>query len=124
MQGVAAYRENAVLTASPGRLVVLLYEGAINFLRKAIIALDEKDYMAKNHFIGKACQIIEELNVTLDMEKGGEIAKNLRSLYAFMLRHLTEANLTKDTEKVQHVINLLDELLSGWRTVVNQDVQV
>jgi flagellar secretion chaperone FliS len=124
MQGVAAYKENAVLTASPGRLVVLLYEGAINFLRKAIIALGEKDYMAKNHYIGKACQIIQELNLTLDMEKGGEIATNLRSLYNFMQRHLTQANLSKDPQKIQHVIDLLNDLLSGWRTVASQDVQI
>lgn len=124
MQGVAAYRENAVLTAPPGRLVVLLYEGAINFLRKAMIALEEKDYMAKNHFIHKACEIISELDITLDMEKGGEIAKNLRSLYHFMQRHLTQANITKDPEKVQHVIDLLNDLLSGWRAVASQDVQI
>lgn len=124
MQGVAAYKENAVLTAPPGRLVVLLYEGAIQFLRKAIIALDDKDYTAKNHFIGKACDIIQELDITLDMEKGGEIARNLRSLYQFMQRHLAQANVSKDPQKVQHVIDLLNDLLSGWRAAASQDVQI
>jgi flagellar protein FliS len=124
MQGVAAYKENAVLTAPPGRLVVLLYEGATRFLRKANIALEEKDYMAKNHYIQKACEVISELDITLDMEKGGEIARNLRSLYQFMQRHLVQANLGKDPQKVEHVIKLLDDLLSGWRTVASQDVQI
>jgi flagellar protein FliS len=97
--------------------VVLLYEGAIKFLRQALAELDQQDYAAKGQFINRALDVINELDCSLDAEGGGEIAKSLRSLYGFMRRHLSEANIHKDPARIQDVIRLLEDLLEGWRVV-------
>ena len=119
MNGIRAYQETAVCTQSRGQLVVTLYEGAINFLRQAIADLEQGDYASKGNRIAKATDIILELNTVLDMDKGGQIAQNLRSLYNFMQQHLSEANLKKDAAMVQDVINLLEELKQGWQAVAD-----
>lgn len=117
MDGITVYRENAILTGAPGKLVVLLYEGAIGFLRKAIAALEAKDYGTKGTCISKAQDILDELNMTLNMEVGGEVAANLRKLYLFMRKCLTDASITKDPRKIRQVIALLEDLLQGWRAI-------
>ena len=78
------------------------------------------DYASKGNRIAKATDIILELNTVLDMDKGGQIAQNLRSLYNFMQQHLSEANLKKDAAMVQDVINLLEELKQGWQSRTNK----
>ena len=117
MSGIAAYRENLVTTQPKGRLVVLLYEGAIKFLRQAVAEMQRQDDARKGQFILRATEIIDELDCSLDMESGGEIAQSLRSLYAFMRRHLCEANTRKDPQRIEDVIRLLEDLLEGWRAV-------
>jgi len=115
MDGIAAYRENSITTQSRGRLIVLLYEGAIRFLKQASAALKDKDYAEKGNYINKAIAVIQELNISLDMEGGGEIAMNLRRLYLFMVRYLTEANMNRDPGRIQDVIRLLEDLNEGWK---------
>jgi len=117
MNGVDVYQQTAVGTQNKGRLIVMLYEGAIRFLRQAIADLERKDYAAKGRNIGKAQDIILELNTVLDMEAGGEIAQNLRALYNFMQRHLSQANIKCDPQMVRDVISLLEELNSSWRAI-------
>ena len=84
MNGIDAYKETAVATQNKGRLIVMLYEGAIKFMKLAIEELEAGNYEAKGRYLIKAQNVINELNAVLDMEKGGQIAANLRSLYAFM----------------------------------------
>jgi flagellar protein FliS len=117
MNGIKAYQETAICTQNRGQLVVMLYDGAINFLKQSIADLEQGDYASKGIRIAKATDIIIELNTVLDMDKGGQIAQNLRSLYNFMHHHLSEANLKKDATMVQDVINLLEELKQGWQTI-------
>ena len=118
MKGIAAaYQDTAVTTQSKGRLIVLLYDGAIKFLKLAIKALEEGDYAKKGHHINKAQDIVNELNAVLDMDAGGEIAANLRKLYLFMARRLREANTSRDPQKIQEVIDLLDELNQSWKAI-------
>lgn len=117
MNGFEVYQETAVSTQNRGRLIVMLYDGAIRFLKQALIDLDNKDYAAKGKNILKAMDIIFELNTVLDMEKGGQISQNLRALYNFMHRHLSEANLKKDPHRIREVIGLLEELNQSWRTI-------
>jgi flagellar protein FliS len=117
MNGFDTYQETAVSTQSRGRLVVMLYEGAIRFLRQAILDIERSDYAAKGKHIGKAQDILYELNAVLDMEQGGQIAQNLRGLYNFMHRHLTEANQRKDPQMIREVIGILDELNQSWRAI-------
>lgn len=119
MNGFEVYQETAVSTQSRGRLIVMLYDGAIRFLRQAIVALEQKDYEAKGTLITKAMDIIFELNTILDMEQGGQIAQNLRSLYNFMHTHLSEANFKKDPTMIEEVITLLEELNQSWRAITS-----
>jgi flagellar secretion chaperone FliS len=119
MNGFHAYRETAITTQNRGRLIVILYDGAIKFLRQAIQDLRQNDLAAKGNHITRAQDILFELNTVLDMEKGGQIAENLRALYNFMQRHLSEANTRKDPQMIQEVIEMLEELNQSWRTVTN-----
>ena len=119
MNGLDVYKETAVTTQNKGRLIVMLYDGAIKFLRKAIADLENKDYESKGRNIGKAQNIILELNTVLDMESGGEIAQNLRSLYNFMYRHLGQANIKCEPQMVHEVIKLLEDLNQSWRAITS-----
>ena len=119
MKGVDAYREATVTTQSKGRLIVMLYDGAIKFLKQAIVDVEAKDYEGKGRNIGKAQNIILELNTVLDMESGGEVAKNLRSLYNFMYRHLNQANIKCDSQMIREVIKLLEDLNQSWRAITS-----
>ena len=78
MNGIAAYQDSTVSTQSKGRLIVMLYDGAIKFMRLAIKELEAKNYEAKGHYINKAQDIINELNVVLDVDAGGEIRSEER----------------------------------------------
>jgi flagellar protein FliS len=117
MKGIGAYQDNAVTTQSRGRLIVLLYEGAIKFLKLAINELQAGNYQAKGHYINKAQDIINELNAVLDMDAGGEIAANLRKLYLFMNKRLHEANIKRDTQMIRDVIGLMEELNQSWKAI-------
>lgn len=117
MKGVEIYQDAAVTTQSSGRIVVMLYEGAIKFLKLAVQEIEAKNPEGKGLYITKALDILFELNTVLDTEAGGEIAQNLRSMYLFMIRHLNAANLKQDADMVREVIGLLEELNEGWRAV-------
>ncbi len=119
MNGVSAYQETSVGTQSKGRLIVMLYDGAIKFLRLAIREIEAGNLMGKGQYIGKAQDIINELSSVLDMEAGGEIAANLRKLYMFMSRHLSQANVQCDAQKIREIITLLEELNQGWRAIAD-----
>lgn len=118
-----AYQKANVNTASQGRLVVLLYEGAVKQLSQAV-SLFEPDgkILAKNieqfgKNLQKAEAIISELEVSLDMEKGGEIAKTLMALYLFFNEELMQANINKDKAKIESVLKMLKDLLESWRAI-------
>lgn len=112
-----SYQQNAILTAPPGRLVVMLYEGAGRFLRRAVVAMEHRDIKRTNEALQRAEAIINELLITLDFEKGGEIATSLRDLYLFCQRHLNEARIEKDAEKIEQVAGLLDELRDAFSQI-------
>jgi len=116
--GQHQYRQTTVTTADRGRLVVLLYEGAINFLKKARENIEEDNIEAKCNNINRAQDIIQELNNSLKMDAGGEIAGNLRSLYSFMERHLIKAKIERDgTKKMDEVIAMLSNLCEAWAEI-------
>ncbi len=117
MKEIAAYQNAAITTQSKGRLIVLLYDGAVKFLKLAIRELDARNYEAKGRFIGRAQDIINELNAVLDMEAGGEVAANLRKLYSFMNRRLSEANTNRDPQIIHEVITLMEELNKSWKAI-------
>ena len=119
MSTASLYQETAVLTQNKEKLVVMLYDGAIKFMKLAIQEIENKDFEAKGRYINKAWEIINELNTVLDMEAGGEIAVNLRSLYTFMMNHLMQANLKCDVSMVEEVISCMEELNAGWKEIVD-----
>ena len=117
MNGVAAYQDATVTTQNKGRLIVLLYDGAIKFMRLAIKELEANNYEAKGRYINKARDIINELNAVLDVDSGGEIAVNLRKLYLFMNNRLSQANVKRDPQMIREVITLMEELNQGWKAI-------
>lgn len=117
MNGFPAYQDVTVTTQSKGRLIVLLYDGAIKFMKLAIKELEANNFEAKGRYIGRAQDIINELNAVLDVDAGGEIAANLRSLYNFMNRRLAQANTARDPQIIREVITLMEELGQSWKAI-------
>lgn len=109
-----AYRESAVLTASPVQLVVMLYDGAGRFLRQAIASFDAGEEVRAGQAIGRTQAIVEELLATLDLDRGGEIASRLQGIYVYCLKQMGEARFQKDTAKLQEVAGLLGDLRESW----------
>lgn len=118
--GLNAYREVGVKTASQGKLVVMLYEGAVSNLEKAKNLIGPEGKIAANHiesygnYIQKAMDIISELEASLDMAKGGDIAKNLMSLYIYFNKQLLEVTISHDVSKIEFVMNMMNELHESW----------
>ena len=113
----SAYRQQEILTAPPGRLVVMLYDGAARFLFQAAYAMREGDVVKAGQRLSRAEAIIEELLTTLDLEQGGEIASRLQGLYVFHLRYLREARVERDADKLDQVREQLAELRESWAAV-------
>ena len=114
-----AYRDSAILTAPPERLVVMLYDGANRFLIQGATAMRGGDLTVMNDRLRRAEAIINELRATLDMS-AGNVAANLESIYSFCQRLLLEARLKQDPEKIDHVAKLLRELRDAWDQVAGQ----
>jgi flagellar protein FliS len=113
----AQYRQTQTSTASQIQLIVMLHDGAIRHLAKAAEALAKKDYSAKAEAFGKAFKIIEHLCGTLDKENGGDLAKNLEQIYAYMHERLMQANLRDDFGPIKEVINHLRGMRESWAGV-------
>lgn len=117
------YKEVQVNTANRGKLLIMLYQGCIKFLRVAKKSIENEDIQGANNYIIRSQDIIRELMNTLDRENGGELADNLYNLYDFMNRQLIEANVKKDIEKLEVVEDLMLELLESWQEIVNNQNQ-
>lgn len=106
------YQYNSIMSASPERLVLMLFEGAIRFVKLARKAIEEKDIAGANENLTKAQDIIAELNQSLDMSY--DISENLASIYDFLYRQLVDANIKKDAELLDVVESMLKELKDTW----------
>jgi flagellar protein FliS len=113
-----SYRQVATKTATPGQLVLMLFDGALRYLDKALVGFDLDDpldsNLAINNNILKAQEILRELNMSLNMEKGGEFATTMRRLYNYYDLQLSQSNLQKDPAGVQLVIRLLSVIRGAW----------
>lgn len=110
------YQNNSIMTASPGELTLMLYNGAIKFCNLAIEAIENKD-MQKGHInLVRVQDIIQELQVTLDMRY--EIAQEISKIYDFVKQLLVEANLEKNINKIQDVLYFLREFKEMWQEVI------
>lgn len=128
-RGAAQYRavrsHGLVADASPTRLVQIMFEHVLSELAtaKGCMAriqnnLPVKDVIAKGKAIGKAIRLLNQLNASLDMERGLEVAQNLRALYVYMLARLTQANVTNDAQAVAEVVSLVQKVKGGWDQIV------
>ena len=111
------YIATQVSTADRLQLVVMLYDGAVAFLKQAQERMAQKDTVAKGRGISKALDIIAELNASINFQDGKEVAANLFHLYNFLTAHLTKANLNWDQEALEESINILSRLRDAWEEV-------
>ena len=122
-----AYRKVEINTTNRGKIVVMLYSGAVTFLNKAKACIEKKDHQNKAKFMNKALDIIDELNIALDLSKGQDIAKNLKSIYTFLGKYLSQACIDNDVKKIEEAIKILDTLKSAFEEILknpeNQEVQ-
>jgi len=110
--------ETGVLAASPHKLIIMLYEGAITACNSAIKHMQNKDILNKGAALSKAILIIENgLRLSLDKKAGGEIAISLDALYAYMCNRLLVANIRNQPEPAHEVIKLLTELKGAWEAI-------
>jgi len=124
---VSKYKETTIKTAGQGQLIVLLYEEAVKQLTKAVELLELNNKNKKdpgrieqiNKALMKTEEILTELMVSLDFEQGGDISKNLFSLYTWFNRELLEANINKDIHRIVTVRDMLSELKTTWSKVAN-----
>jgi flagellar secretion chaperone FliS len=122
---VKTYRSNAVLTASPGQLVLMLFDGALKAMAIAREAFNQPEGDARrieiiNHQLQKAQNILHELQSGLNMEAGGEFSKTLYRLYDYHTRRLFEANLRKDVAPVIEVEGLVGSLRDAWSEMLTK----
>jgi flagellar secretion chaperone FliS len=114
-----------VAEASPARLVQIMFEQILSQLALAQGCMGRisnnmplNEVIAKGNAMGKAIRLIDQLNGTLDMERGQKIAQNLRALYVYMLARLTQANATNDSKIVEEVSSLVQKIKTGWDQIV------
>jgi flagellar secretion chaperone FliS len=113
-RGAEAYRQTHVQSRSPLELIVMLYDGALRFLRDMATAMEHGDLVAKRDALSRALAIIAELQGTLNVEQGGETAASLDRLYTYMIERLSEANIQLKPAPVHEVIRLMTELREAW----------
>jgi flagellar protein FliS len=112
-----AYKQQSILTATPGQLVVMLYDGCLRFLHQGAYAMREGNMGESNTRLQRAEAIIDELRVTLDLEKGGVVASRLQGIYVFCSKHLIEARMARDPQMIDKVSELLTELRDAWAQI-------
>ena len=119
-----SYRKVATQTATPGQLVLMLFDGSLRFLERALEGFACQDplerNLAINNNVRRAQAIVNELNVTLNMEMGGEVALNLRRLYTYFEKRLQMGNIRKEREPIQEVASRLRLLRDSWAEMLQQ----
>ena len=122
MNPLRSYKETQIKTATPGKLILMMYDGAIKNLNQALQDMDDEHrrYDSISNSLIKAQDIIAELMISLDFDRGGEIAKNLFGLYVFMNRRLLDGNIQKDKGPLEEVKTLLIELRGAWAEVTDK----
>lgn len=108
------YKHTQINSASREKLLLMMYEGAIKFTKLAIKAAEEKKVADRCINIGRALDVVMELNNTLDHKLGGEIAKNLEQLYMFLTDQFTKANISGDVQPLRSNLKILETLFEGW----------
>jgi len=120
----ASYKKAAILTASPERLILMLYDGALDSMRRAKAGFQVEELKARNEMISnnliKAQNIFGELQRSLRMDKGGEYTDQMFGLYDFYVMKLNEANFKKEEEPIDVVIELFSDIRDAWRDMLSK----
>lgn len=124
MKGAGAYArvgvESAALSASPHKLIVMLFDGLLMQIRKARLHIENGNLSEKGMAVSRALDILNQgLVAALDRERGGDVAANLGNLYDYCARLLLQASVSNDLEKLDEAYNLLDEIAGAWREIGN-----
>jgi len=117
-QGYAAYANNKIMTATPAELTLMLYEGAIKFCNIAMDAIEKKDISKAHNNIVKVENIIEEFRASLDHKY--PVAEDFENVYAYLSKRLVEANIQKDHEILEEVLEHLRTMRDTWKEVMRQ----
>ena len=118
-QYVKQYQKTTVETASNEKILIMLYDGAIQFLNKAKIALNEKNWEQSHNNLMGAQKIIEEFINTIDKEPNPELAQNLINLYEYFITRLVQANMKHEIAPIDEVLKFLKELKSTWEEAIS-----
>jgi flagellar protein FliS len=126
---LSSYKETQIKTASQGQLIMMLYDEAVKQLNRALELLGLNDSVNKVHSrieqinksVMKAEEIITELIVSLDFDQGGEIAQNLFAVYTWFNKELLEANIAKDSKRLQTVRDMLLEIRKSWSEIISKN---
>lgn len=121
MTGYQAYQGNQVEGAGPLGLVILTYDALNKSLGRARLGIEAKDFAEEATHTGRALEALIELSSSLNMEQGGDVAKNLASLYTYMMNHLTEGMCSGSTASVDEVMELAATLRDGWKALEKQE---
>lgn len=117
-----SYQQTATLTAPPGQIILMLYDGAVRFLERALLGFGKNDpaefNMAVHNNLQRAQDIIRELDCALNMEQGGELAATLHRLYDYFESRIQASNLKKQAAGIQEVIDHLNVLRDAWATML------
>ena len=120
-QALNSYNQNNINIESPEKLIEMLYEGALKFTSFAKKAIEKGDIEKKVYWINKTVNIFTELLISLDLEKGGDIALYLNGLYEQQIKFLAQANIENNPEKLDIVINVLKGLLEAWKETTQKN---
>jgi flagellar protein FliS len=114
------YLEIAVRTANPMQLIVILYDAAICSLQEARAHIERKDIEGRSRSVNKCISIISELQSSLNLNSGGDIASSLNRLYDYMKQRIFTASMQQSSQPLQEIESLMENLQSAWRTLAEQ----
>lgn len=109
-----SYHQNQVLTTTPESLILMLYDGGIKFINQGLLALEEANWPQVGWNLVRAQRIVHYLNMCLDNKRGGDLARNLESLYLYMNRRLSDGYLQKNEAPIREALSLLRNLRDAW----------
>ncbi len=114
------YRRNEISTSSQGKLILMMYDGAINFTKMIKKGIEKNDPLQKGLYIRKTHDIINELSCSLDLKKGGDVAVKLDNLYQFIIKQLIVVNIKSDKKALDSILRILMTLHSAWEQIINK----
>lgn len=114
-----SYKKTDVITANRETILIMMYDGAIRFLKKAIQASQENNLEEKNIFIGRTMDIVNELRATLNHQAGAEIAEKLEGLYEFISDRLLKGSIENNPKLLEEALGILNTLRTAWDEAIN-----